>query len=260
LLGTESEAWLQLDIGIINLAGDHLLEAECAFEKCRALLAKYRGPEHSDVSRPVRGLALVALQRGNLEEAGEIARQAVALCEGEGAEYIGARAKQVLAQVLLEADRIDEASGILDSMGDMFGTTVGSRHIRVAERYAILAELHLRQGEFGPAAVIAERCEAMRRQILHEDHWAIREAQLLRLRAQIGSGETSNADRQLLEISSHVARLLGDDHPLMIAVAKVRLEYAHALGDASLAAVRAERLASLQTRRDARLEAIHTSE
>lgn len=63
LAGAEAEAWLQLDVGNVHLAGDRLAEAERAFRRCRELLARYRGPEHPDLSRPVRGLALVALAR-----------------------------------------------------------------------------------------------------------------------------------------------------------------------------------------------------
>jgi len=140
-LDTPAEAWLQLDIGIVSLAGDRLAEAGRAFQTCRTHLERHRGPEHTDISRPVRGLAMVALRRCDPDEAERLTRLAVALCEGDGAAYIGARAKLVLGIVLLENDRTEEATPVLAQAAEQFAHTVGDRHIRIAELDASLSRI-----------------------------------------------------------------------------------------------------------------------
>lgn len=168
-------------------------------------------------------------------------------------EYIAARAKLVLAQVLLETDRLEDVSAILDETAGQFHLTAGKHHIRIAERYAILGELHLRLREYETAEYISARCEEMRRELLDKDHWAILEARVLRQRAQIGLGNAASAETELRDIAEAVKERLGSDHPLAIRVASARVDCARALGDDALAAVRAERLARLEQRRAERL-------
>lgn len=253
LIDKPAEGWLQLDVGLVSLAGDKLADAEHAFTICRKLLAEHRGPAHPDVSRPVRGLALIALRRHDLSAAEQLARQAVTLSDSERTEYIGARARLVLAQVLMESGRCEDVAGLLEIVSDQLSRTVGNRHIRVAERDACLAELHLRSGNFQQAEEVAGRCETMRRELLEKNHWAILEARLLRQRALIGLGKSETAETELLNIAEAVERRMGSDHPLAIRVASARVDCARALGDDALAAVRAERLADLEKRRADRL-------
>jgi non-specific serine/threonine protein kinase/serine/threonine-protein kinase len=251
--GTEADAWLQLDIGLVNLAGDRLVPAERAFRECQALLERFRGPEHPDVSRPIVGLALIALSRDDAATAERLARRAVELCAKGRATYIGARAQLVLAQALIEAGGLQEASDLLHSAADQFSRTVAGQHIRVAELDALLAEQHLRLGEFGAAESAAVRCEEMRRAILHPDHWAILEARLLHQRARIGLGQIEAADPELRAIGEAAERLLGPDHPLTIQVAMTQLECATASGNPSVIKGFAERLAELRDRRAERI-------
>lgn len=196
---------------------------------------------------------MVAMHRGDLVRAERLAREAVRLCSGEGAVYIGARAKLVLARVLIEAGRMEEASAMLEQAGDQFSATVGLRHIRIAERDALIAAMQLRQGEYGEAAVVAERCEALRREILRPDHWEEFEARLLLQRARIGMGRLAGAEETLREIDEGVRRRLPQDHPLAIQVARALVESATMAGDATLAEARTQRLALLEQRRAQRL-------
>jgi non-specific serine/threonine protein kinase/serine/threonine-protein kinase len=253
LTGGGPEAWLQLDIGFVNLAGDRLGDAARAFGRCRDLLARVEGPEDPDMSRPIRGFALVALGRGDPVEAEGLAREAVALCRGAGQAYIRARAEMVLAQVLLSTDQIEEASELLDRIDYQLSNMVGRQHIRIAERYAILAALHLRQGEYGSVEHIAARCEALRRELLDEDHWEILEAQLLVQRARIGLGRLESVGNVLANVDQRAELRLGSDHPLAIDVVRARLELAEAEGDAAGRDALASRLAELQARRATRL-------
>ena len=248
-----ADAWLQLDIGLVELVGDHLVEARRAFERCRDLLGKDRGLEHPDISRPIRGLATIALLSGDHAEAERLARQAVALCQGENEDYIGGRAALVLARVLLQTERLGDAEHVLTQVRKQFIRTVGEQHIRIAELDADLCQLHLRRAEFVQASAIAERCETMRRRILHKNHWGILEAQLLRQRARAGLGDAEAADNELRQISTAVAQRLGPDHPLTIRVAQARLECAEARADVDLTKIRTERLAALRSRRAERL-------
>lgn len=251
--GKAAEAWLELDIGLVSLAGDRLAEAEHAFAACKTLLAEHRGSAHPDVSRPVCGLALVALGQEDFATAERLARLAVTLSEGEGTEYIGAQAKLGLAQVLLKANRVDEVADLLTIAREQLSRTVGERHIRIAEHDACLAELLLRCGDFANAEAAAATCEAMRRELLDEHHWSIQEARLLKQRAWIGLGNVAAAEAELLEIADAIERELGADHLLSIRAASARVECSRALGDSGLAEVRAGRLAHLQERRAARL-------
>ncbi len=252
---TESpiNGWLLLDIGIINLAGDHLGAAQRAFEGSSRMLTARRGAEHPDVSRPLRGLAMVALHRGDLEEAERLARDAVSRCEGEGTEYIGARARLVLARVLIDREKLEEAGELLSEAATRFARTVGTRHIRMAELDALLSRLALAQGEFTEAERFAKRCESLRRELLHPRHWGLLEARLLRQRARLGMGLAEDADSELLAIGEEAERRVGPDHPLTIAVARARLECANVLDDASLKTIRSDRLVRLEAKRAKRL-------
>ncbi|MGE3180805.1 MAG: protein kinase, partial [Phycisphaerae bacterium] len=239
-------AWLLLDIGIINLAGDRLSEAEQAFRNSAEMLTVHRDAEHPDVSRPIRGLAMVALQYGDIAKAEEHARRAVMLCEDGGTEYIGARAKLVLARVLIEKSEFDEAAELLDEARAQFARTVDPRHTRMAELDAYLSELHLGRGEFVEAERVAAECESVRREILHPDHWALTEARLLRQRARLGLGHAESVDQELIQISADAERFLVDGHPLRIAIAKARLDCARVLGNESLQSLRADRITQLE--------------
>lgn len=253
LAGTTHDAWLQLDLGFVYLAGDDLTAAKRAFEECRGALVRDRGTEHPDLSRPLRGLAVIALHRGDPKRAERLARRAVELCEGKAVEYIGARAKLVLARVLLHQNSLAEAKDLLERVGQQFVESLGERHIRVAERDALLSELYLREGEYSEAERVAARCEVMRRQLLQENHWAILEARLLRESARVGLGQLAHVESQLAEIGESADGVLRSDHPLAIAVATARLDYAIAIGDAALELRFAERLDLLRERRVARL-------
>ncbi|HPG26774.1 MAG TPA: tetratricopeptide repeat-containing protein kinase family protein, partial [Myxococcota bacterium] len=250
---SSAQGWLSLDVGIIELARDHLSAADAAFEQSARLIGAKRGAAHPDISRALRGRAMVALLRGDREGAERLARKAVALGEGEGQTYIGARAKLVLAQVLLESNALDAAAEQLLEAKAQFERTVGARHVRMAEVDALLAEYQLRRGAFVESAQIAERCESVLLELVHPQHGALLEARLLRLRARIGLGEAREVDAELLELAAQTERRLGADHPLTVAVARARVDCAKALGDAPLAEIRADRLERLIERRAARL-------
>ncbi len=250
---TGAEAWLLLDIGIVHVAGDRLAAARTALERCRDLLATNRGSEHPDVSRPIRGLAFVAMLEGDADRAEALARTAVALCEGEGAVYIGARARQVLARVLLERGGFDEAERLLDEARRQFADTVGERHLRIAELLADRTELLLHQRDFAEAAVVAAECEQLCRALLHQDHWEILEAELLAQRAAIGSGDHATAETRLQTIAEAIGQRLGTEHRLFVQAAAARLDCAVAAGDETLAGIRRERLQDLVARRSERL-------
>ncbi len=250
---TQALGWLLLDVGLIAVAGDRLDRAEAAFEESRRLLAAKRGAQHPDASRPTRGLALVALRRGDLAEAERLAREAVALCEGEGTEYIAARAKLVLVEVHLAAGDLQEASTLLAAVRAKFERMVDTQHIRMAEVDAVDAELMLRRGSPEVALRLAERCVEVRDAILHQRHWARIEAELLRERARIAMGEAEAADGVLRALGDRAKARLGDDHPIAIAIARARLDCARARGDETLAKVREERLKELEAKRAKRL-------
>jgi len=250
---TTAEAWLLLDIGLVHLAGDRVAAAESALGRCRELLARDRGAEHPDVSRAVRGLAKAALLRGDHEGAERLAREAATLCEGEGEDYIAARAELVLAQALMSAGRLDEVGRLLEETGETFDRTVGGRHIRVGEQAAAVARYYLLQGDATAAGAAAKRCEELRREILAPEHWAILEARLLVHRSEILGGRVESAEAALVGIADGVGERLGPDHPLAIEVAQARLDCALARQDSALAEVRAERLAALRRQRQARL-------
>ncbi|MCR9243693.1 MAG: protein kinase [bacterium] len=252
ITGTPPDAWLQLDVGIVALAGDRLRAAQRAFVDCRDVLADALGPEHPDLSRPTRELARVALMRRELEPAERFARRAVELCAGHGEDYLEARAGLVLAQVLLAAKRTDEATPLLVDASREFTRMVGEQHIRSAECDAAVAELELRRGNFAAADRAAARCERTRQQLLHPDHWAQLEARLLRLRAKAGQ-RAGGATGALTELAAQVGRQLGPDHPLAIRVASAQLEIAHATGDAARIQTLTEELANARARRAERL-------
>lgn len=255
LAGSPAEGWLLLDIGIVSLAGDHLTGAHHAFTESERLIAAHKSVDHPDVSRPLRGLAMVALGMGDLPEAERLARQAVRLCAGEGTEYIGARAKLVLARVLMATGQFGEANSLLADAGTQFARTVSPRHVRTAELDACLSELRLLQGQPEDALRFAHRCAAVRREILATDHWGQVEAALLIERARIALGAADQAESELLELSEEADRLVGEDHPLAIAIASARLECARALEDDTLLGTRTNRLDRLLARRVARLRA-----
>lgn len=250
---TSLHAWLLLDIGLINLAGDRLAPAEKAFEWSKNLMSEYRGADNADVSRPLRGLAMVALRRNELAEAERLARDAVRLCEGEGTFYIGARAKLVLAIVLEETNELDEVARLLSESRTQFAQTVDARHLRMTELDAALARLHLLRNEFSQAGEVAARCLSVRRELLSPEHWALLEARLLQQRARIGLQQADVAEPELLKISESAEDVLGNDHPLTINIAKARVDCAVALGDQSLETTRKERLTLMKERRQKRL-------
>ncbi|MEQ8279766.1 MAG: protein kinase [Deltaproteobacteria bacterium] len=251
LTNTQVEGWLLLDVGIIALAGDRLVKAKAAFTESGRLIGERRGSKHPDVSRATRGLAEVALLRGDFDEAERIAREAVALCEGEGTVYIGARAKLVLARVLMAKGELESAAKLLAASRAQFERTVDGKHIRMAELDAVASELALLQGDAEEAKRFAERCLSVRSEILHARHWERLEAEYLLQRARIALGETESADAVLRSIGEQAARDVGDDHRLRIAIARARVEGAK--GDEVLVGVREARLAQLVEKRDARL-------
>lgn len=63
------------------------------------------------------------------------------------------------------------------------------------------------------------------------------------------------SESELLEIGEAAERLLPNHHPLTIAIARARLDCAHALRDESLIAIRRERLERIEAQRAARLKA-----
>ncbi len=249
---TPWEGWVQLDVGIIALAGDRLSQAEAAFSRSRKLLAAQRGPTHPDISRPLRGLAMVALSRGRAKEAERLAREAVALCEG--AEYICARAKLVLARVRMTSGALEEASALLEQARAKFERTVDPQHIRMAELDALASALALKAGKATEAERLAARCVAVRDVLLHPKHWGRIEAELLRQRARIALGHAQAADVALRAMAETAARRLGDDHPLNIAIARARVDIAHALQDQTVKKRRAARLSLFEAKRAARLK------
>ena len=216
-------------------------------------MSEYRGADNADVSRPLRGLAMVALRRNELAEAERLARDAVRLCEGEGTFYIGARAKLVLAIVLEETNELDEVARLLSESRTQFAQTVDARHLRMTELDAALARLHLLRNEFSQAGEVAARCLSVRRELLSPEHWALLEARLLQQRARIGLQQADVAEPELLKISESAEDVLGNDHPLTINIAKARVDCAVALGDQSLETTRKERLTLMKERRQKRL-------
>ncbi len=253
-LGAEAanrEPWIHLDIGLISLAGDRLAAADRAFTRCRDLLAANRGESHPDIGRAVRGLAGVALGRGHVERALRLAEEAVTICGDE--RYIATRAKMVLAQARIAAGAYEDASELLDQTAEAYFATVGSKHIRIAERFELLGHFHLRQQQWPEVAEIASQCETLRRQLLRSDHWALLDARLLRLRAAIGRGELDSARRALVEIRKAAARVLPPDHPLGIRIAEALEECAAKEGDEILQQSCARQLNRLRARRAQRL-------
>ncbi|MCA8950921.1 MAG: protein kinase [Planctomycetes bacterium] len=259
ITGTLAEAWLQLDVGITDTIADRLGAAERAFETCRRLLAESRGEQHRDVSRPVRGLATVALARGELEQAEGLARQAAALSSDEQSTYIGGRARLVLAQILIEMGDVEAAARQLAEADHRFRRTVGNRHIRIAECDTVHSALALRRGDFAAAAEAAARCEEMRRGMLYEDHWQILEARLLRqlavLAAEPDQDDLALAAAELVEIEQQAGRRLGEDHPFTIRAVAACSQCAAARGAAEEHAALEQRQARLQQSRTERLQA-----
>lgn len=251
--GTQAEGWLALDIGLVAYGGDRLTEAMAAFETSQRLIGAARGDNDPDVSRGRRGLALVQLQRGNLTEAERLARQAVTLCEGEGAVYIGARAKLVLTRVRAAAGDVESARRLLDEARAQFERTVDPMHIRMAEVDALDSEVALGAGQAAEALRLAERCAKVRRSLLHPRHWAHVEAELLRQRARLAMGHVESADAALRGLAERAQQDLGADHRVTVQVARARLEAARAQGDDRLVKVRELRLRQLETTRAARI-------
>jgi len=249
---TRAHAWLQLDVGILALAADHLTQAENAFRICEQILVRDWTAEHPDVSRPLRGLAAASLLKGDLQQAERHARRAVALCEGERAVYIGARAKLVLAATLTARDAHEEADELLNQAAEQLIRIVGARHTRTAELEALRSELRRRQGNHDAAEAAAQRCLEIRRELLHPGHWGIAEARLLIETARADQDQSEPTDQTLLHLAEQTERALGPDHPLVIRIARTRL--AAATNDAERA-VRASRLAALERSRAERLDA-----
>ncbi|MEM7201661.1 MAG: serine/threonine-protein kinase [Planctomycetota bacterium] len=194
--GTLLEAWLLLDIGLTQLAADHLDEAENALEACRRLMIREYGTEHRDISRPLRGLAAVALARGRADKAKQLALEAVRLSTVRDAQYLNARAKMVLADVLLasgtpidlapayrgisDKGRLDSIKRLVDSANQQLYRTIGRRHLRLAECSLLLARVAFCEGDFLSALKFVqeseEQCEQMQ---LHRDHILLIETKLM---------------------------------------------------------------------------------
>ena len=221
-----ASAWLDLDVGLIALAGDDVAGAEEALWSCHGLLSDDRGADHPDVSRPLRALAAAAAARGDLATAERLGREAIACCSKEDSLYLRARAELVLSGILVEQGKMEEASGYLDGIDEWLYWTTGQRHIRVAERHAILARLHLGSAQFETANVAAERCEALRSELLEEGHWGLLEARLLKAHALIGMGDLDAAASLIEQTARAPGPHLVDDHWLMIDLTRVQLELA----------------------------------
>ncbi|MFK7740212.1 MAG: protein kinase [Planctomycetota bacterium] len=254
-----SNGWLQLDIGLVALAGDRLDEAEQALKLCRDLLAADLGQRHPDLSRPLRALATTALRRGDAATARSWAEDAVALCTDQAQTYLEARAQLVLVQVLLAQNLPEAAAANLANVRTAFEATVGSQHIRVAEADACAAQLHLLEERFGKAEQAAARCQILRDHLLAEGHWATLEARLLVQQARLGAQESSagTADSVRSELAE-IAAALGDelvaDHPLALQVASTRSRCEQFAGDEAAAERWRKRAESLRTSRIRRLQ------
>ncbi|MFK7960247.1 MAG: protein kinase [Phycisphaerales bacterium] len=180
--------WLALDLGLVHLARDEPDVAQQDFERCRALLAQHLGPDNWNLSRADRGLAAAHLSRGDVDLAVEVARRAVALCEGvPGAEYVGARARLVLCAALIEGDRLDEARAVLVPATAVFDRRVSARHVRRGELELIAARLARADGRYAVAILHARRCVDLRTDVLLAGHPSIFEADVELARAEIGA-------------------------------------------------------------------------
>lgn len=250
---TRASAWLQLDIGLVELAGDRLALAEEAFQRCRTVFVRDRGERHADVSRPLRGLAQLAVARGDLETAENFARSAEGLCQDWNDRYLRARSMLILAEILIEKGETDEAERLLEEVGAVLEATVGDRHIRIAERFALVSRLEFKRGRFAAASKAAERCEVLRAELLDRGHWSTMEARLLRVEASLGAGDPASASRLLEELEVTPAQGMPLDHPLMIHVARVQQSMAQALGDAAMTRSAQLKVEALRSSRAARL-------
>ncbi len=249
--------WLDLDLGLVRLARDDLGAAEGSFHRCAETLGRHFGATHPDVSRPLRGLALVALAHGDLTLAEEYARAAVERCAGwEDQEYIGARAKLVLGEVLLQRDAIDEAAAVLAEAEASFRRLISARHIRTAEMEAVMAELRRRQGDLDRARTHARACLELRRRILDPRHWEITAAELEEARIQLAAGEAVDAGRRINGLFETAERTLGPDHRLTVEIAVLAANAWAAAGDPDIAQTWSEAAAVLQTRRSERLRQV----
>lgn len=232
LADTLSDAWLQLDIGLIALAGDRLQAAERALQTCRDLLVEDRGDSHPDISRPLRELARCALARGDVAKAEQLARRAVELCAGTNDVYLGARAQLALVDVLLAREATTEAAELLATATMRLKRIAGARHIRYAEAALRRARTQLQRGEFDAADLSARRCEKLRRELLADDHPDILAARLLvaetRLAARAAGARSQDhritaIDDTLRFLADWCTRRLAPDHPLAIRVAHARI-------------------------------------
>ena len=256
------EAWLQLDIGLVELAADRLPAAERALRKCRDLLVKDRGDDHADVSRPLRGLARCALARGRVDEAERLARQAVQLCAGTRENYIGARAQLVLVDTLLARGRNVEAAELLSTVTMRLKRMVGERHIRFAECLLRQALVEWRRGAFERADLTARRCEKRQRELTVEDHPSLIETRLLLQEIRLAASATdtsaslraqriAEAEAVLRDLADRCSLRLAADHALAIRIARLRIESAG--DDAERRALRTKRHAELVASRAQRL-------
>lgn len=248
------EAWIQLDVGLLHLAGDGLVEAEVAFQRSLDLMERELGPRHPNCGRPLRGLALVALGRNDLARAEELGRRAIDLSVGPQERYIRTRALMAFVRICLSRGRVEEASDLMDRVVPNLAASVGPQHIRIVEHWILLAQLHFQSEEFASAQTAAEEALEGGRAILAEGHPMMLEARLWRQRAKLGVGDMKGQQAELSAIERTASALLGHSHPLVIQSARTRLEFVTLSGDGRGRQALEQRLPQMQAHRERRIQ------
>jgi serine/threonine-protein kinase len=187
--------------------------SEPIYRQSLQILEKIHGREHLDIAASVTDLIGV-VNRGNFEEAEELARKALAMRR----KFLGEDHADVawslynLTYVLVNRDKFTEAEQTVREALGKRGTNVPDEHPVVSSSFLLLGRSLLGQGKFSEAKEAFEECLRLREKTLPEGHWL-----LATVRSFLGEtlaylGETATGKRLLIENYEILKEKLGKNH------------------------------------------------
>ncbi|MEO1009278.1 MAG: protein kinase [Planctomycetota bacterium] len=244
--------WQWLKLGRSLLMHDRLHESRDALDRASDLLARHYGEAYR--ARAMAWRALAELAGGDASEAEATARAALQLVDGASEQsYAEAHVRTVLARVLVEADRFDEAEEHAHAARRILEARLPENHVDLADVHEVEARLALAAGRIEAASTHADACHRIRSSRLGPDHPDLIAASALRTMAVVAPQNPSDAMHAIDELFRSAEQLAGSDHRLSLELIRYAIACAESAGDAAAAFNKGRVLQSLGERRAARL-------
>jgi len=203
---------IELLLGELDAAHDHF---SFALETATVVYSA----NHPLLAWPLRGLARVALAKGQLPVAAELSQKAVTLRRPLGVHPDLADALQTLGDVQLAQSKHDAARASYDESRKLRVMTFGDKHAFVADSDFALAEVDVALSNFAVASRRHTAALALRLQTIPVEHPKVAESVEAFGRVSLQAGDLAEAARRMATVWKIRRAVFGQDHPLVRAAA-----------------------------------------